>query len=87
MVKHLIYEIECYFSYIGYYFTNVKSRPISKKIMMIKDRIKKSFLCITISLLPYRSWQALNNYVNIHIKCVMLRILLCEEKGLDALFI
>jgi len=25
--------------------------------------------------------------VNIHIKCVMLRILLCEEKGLDALFI
>lgn len=32
MVRHLIYEIECYFSYIGYYFTNVKSRPISKKI-------------------------------------------------------
>ena len=35
MVKHLIYEIECCFSYNSYYFTKLKSRPISKKI--IKD--------------------------------------------------
>ena len=42
-----------HFSCIVYYFTKVKSKAISKKIMMIKEEIKKSFLCITISLLPY----------------------------------
>ena len=37
--------------------------------------------------LPFRKEASPNYYVNIHIKCVMLRIILCEEKGLDALFI
>ncbi len=47
--KHLIHEIKCCFSYKNSYFTRVKSGPISKKIITIKDRIKKSFLYITIS--------------------------------------
>lgn len=52
LVKHLIYaRLSAFF--IVYCFTKVKSKAINKKIIMIKDEIKKSFLHTISSLLPY----------------------------------
>ena len=43
---HLILLDWVLFFYIDYYFTKVKSKAISKKIIKIRDKIKKSFLFI-----------------------------------------
>ena len=53
LVKHLIYARLSAVFYIVYCFTKVKSKAINNKIIMIKDEIKKSFLHIISSLLPY----------------------------------
>ena len=44
--SHLILLDWVLFFYIDYYFTKVKSKAISKKIIKIRDKIKKSFLFI-----------------------------------------
>ena len=44
--SHLILLDWVLFFYINYYFTKVKSKVISKKIIKIRNKIKKSFLFI-----------------------------------------
>lgn len=44
--SHLILLDWVLFFYIDYYFAKVKSKAISKKIIKIRDKIKKSFLFI-----------------------------------------
>ena len=46
LVMHLILLDWVLFFYKVYYITNVKSKAISKKIIRIRNAIKKSFLCI-----------------------------------------
>ena len=43
---HLILLDWVLFFYVVYYITKVKSKAISKKIIKIRDKIKKSFLYI-----------------------------------------